>query len=169
MANCGNLAFADGGLIKTMPIEYSIVPGYFYKNGKRVGAKHGKGYTVIWWENKCWLAHRLAYHLLGVPLPSQIDHMNGVRSCSAWHNLRDSPATYNQEARHAVVSASGFVGVSFRRDTGRWQAYIKSKGKKMNLGCYDTAEEASVAYQAAKARLHTHAPGWRYDKTEPDA
>lgn len=39
----------------------------------------------------------------------------------------------------------------------------------MNLGCYDTAEEASVAYQAAKARLHTHAPGWRYDKTEPDA
>lgn len=85
-----------------MPIEYSIVTGYFYKNGKRVGAKHGKGYTVIWWENKCW------------------------------------------------------------------QAYIKSKGKKMNLGCYDTAEEASVAYQAAKARLHTHAPGWRFDKTEPD-
>ena len=141
-----------------MHLTYSPVTGEFYRGGARVGSQHGAGYITLWHEGKQWLAHRLAYHMLGVPLPKQVDHANGVRSCNAWHNLRDADSQLNQEARHKVVSRSGFIGVSKRKDTGRYDAHIKHKGKKTHLGCYATAEEASAAYQAKKAELHSLAP-----------
>lgn len=137
-----------------MNLTYSPITGAFYRGGSRVGSNHCRGYITLWHDGKQWLAHRLAYHLLGVPVPQQVDHANGDRSCNAWHNLRDADNQLNQEARHKVVSRSGFMGVSLRKDTGRYAAYIKHNGKKINLGCYDTPEEASAAYLAKKAVLH---------------
>ena len=87
-----------------------------------------------------------------------MDHANGVRSCNAWHNLRDADSRLNQEARHKVVSASGFMGVSRRKSNGRYDAHIKHAGKKIHIGCYATPEEASAAYQIKKAELHSLAP-----------
>lgn len=61
-----------------MHLTYSPVTGEFYRGSARVGSQHGAGYITLWHEGKQWLAHRLAYHMLGVPLPKQVDHANGV-------------------------------------------------------------------------------------------
>jgi hypothetical protein len=41
--------------------------------------------------------------------------------------------------------------------TGRYRATIKAEGRRRCLGRYDTPEEASAAYLAAKRELH---PFW---------
>jgi AP2 domain len=44
---------------------------------------------------------------------------------------------------------SGYTGVIYRKDTGKWQAYI-TEGRRIHLGYYTTPEEASQAYQYAR-------------------
>lgn len=42
---------------------------------------------------------------------------------------------------------SKYTGVSFRKDTKKWQSRISVNGKKINLGCFSTELGASEAYQ----------------------
>ena len=56
-----------------------------------------------------------------------------------------------------INNKSGFRGVSWNKNRhggGRWIAVIYFKGTRYRLGFFDTPEEASDAYQEAKARLH---------------
>lgn len=142
-----------------MELHYSIITGAFYKAGVKQRAKNSRGYLCVTHNGKSWLAHRLAYHVLGVPLPKQVDHIDGVRQHNAWHNLRDSDNTRNQEARHVVVSGTGYMGVYQKVGSLKFFACIRSQGKAHHLGSFNTAEEASAAYQEAKQRLHTVRPG----------
>ena len=51
-------------------------------------------------------------------------------------------------------SNSGYVGVSFQQDSGKFIAFIKNKkGKKVQLALFDTAVEAAVAIAKEKARI----------------
>lgn len=45
---------------------------------------------------------------------------------------------------------SGVVGVSLRKDTGKYQAYISKAGKRYMLGNFDTLKEAVEARQKAE-------------------
>lgn len=51
-------------------------------------------------------------------------------------------------------NTSGYRGVSWHRALQKWTARINFRGKTYNLGYYDSAEEASAAYQRAKKDLH---------------
>lgn len=66
------------------------------------------------------------------------------------HNRRE----LNQSARRH--SASGVLGVSLRRDTGKWAARIKVGGKTKNLGCYATLSAAQAVRQAAAREAGFH-------------
>jgi hypothetical protein len=48
---------------------------------------------------------------------------------------------------------TGFSGVSQQAWNGRYTATIHVKGKSVNLGTYDTAEEAGKAYLEAKRKI----------------
>ena len=85
----------------------------------------------------------------------QIDHINGIRTDNRFTNLRE--ATTAENTRNGLISknnTSGFKGVCFHKDTGRWQAKIFINGKGRHLGLFDTAEAAANAYDAAAAKLH---------------
>lgn len=60
--------------------------------------------------------------------------------------------TFNQRTRKN--NHSGMVGVSLRKDTGKYQAYISKKGKRQMLGCFDTLEEAIAARKQAEQELY---------------
>lgn len=137
---------------------YNPETGAFTRHSKTVGTKTPTGYTVVWYAGKLWLAHRLAWFIVHGVLPLQIDHANGDRSDNRLCNLREVSNRQNQEARHVVVGASGLMGTYYRKDTGKWQAKIKTYGKQYNLGYFATAEAAHQAYQLAKRQLHTHSP-----------
>lgn len=83
------------------------------------------------------LAHRLAYTLLGVELPEQVDHINGDKTCNAWHNLRDATQSQNQHnAKKRADNTSGVKGLAYLRSRHMWVGQLwvngvrKSKSNK---------------------------------------
>ena len=46
-------------------------------------------------------------------------------------------------------NTSGFKGVSFRKDRGKYRAYISINNRIKHLGYYDTPEDAARAYDEA--------------------
>lgn len=97
--------------------------------------------------------HRL---LLGLTDPAiKTDHRdkNGlnntrenIRACSNAENMRNRGAPAN--------NSSGFKGVSWHKQRGKWQAFIMIDGKQKSLGYHDTPEAAYAAYCAAAIQLH---------------
>jgi len=74
------------------------------------------------------------------------DHINGDGLDNRRENIRVSTKSQNQANRRNLQSnnTSGFKGVDFHR--GKWRAQIKVDGRKIDLGSFDTPDEASGAY-----------------------
>jgi AP2 domain len=72
------------------------------------------------------------------------DHRDGNGLNNQRANLR--PATR--------ASTSGYKGVTYDRQTGRWKAQIKVDYRNIHLGRHPTAEDAALAYDAAARELH---------------
>lgn len=75
----------------------------------------------------------------------EIDHINGNTLDNRRGNLRI--ATHAQNIRNStkpVTNTSGYKGVTKSR--GRWKAQYEINGKHVNLGHFETAEEAHQAY-----------------------
>ena len=122
------------------------------KPGTIVTTANGTGYIVLQVNKKLWLGHRIAWMLIHNEDPGdrQIDHINRCRADNRIENLRiavNSENHFNMKVRSD--SSSGVKGVQLRRDTGRWMARIKKHGKFIALGCFDTKEEAQIAYDTA--------------------
>lgn len=81
-----------------------------------------------------------------------IDH-NGLNNQVL--NLRVVTQSENQQnLRLQSNSTSGFQGVSFDKERGKYQAKIKINKKTIHIGRFNTAEEASLRYQEAKLQYH---------------
>lgn len=132
------------------------------RKGIRVGDVAGnvnaKGYRRIMIGRRLYPAHQLAWLYVHGNWPaSELDHINGSKDYNGIANLREVTSSENQQ--NIIVaranSKTGLRGVC--PDRNRFRAGIRSKGEKLHLGVFDTAEEAHAAYVAAKRRLH---PGW---------
>lgn len=84
-----------------------------------------------------------------------IDHVNGNKLDNRRANLRVATLAQNGHNRGKNPNGtSGFKGVSFCKQTGRWTAKILANGRTRWLGRHDTAEEAARAYDIAAQELH---------------
>ena len=125
------------------------------KTGNVVGGKTKAGYTIIHYNKKIWYAHRVAWLLQTGAWPShQIDHINGNRSDNSFANLRDVSQQHNVHNRHKTFGATKFLGVSFHKASGKYNAQIYVTGRNKSLGLFHTPEEAHAAYMAAKQHFH---------------
>lgn len=78
-----------------------------------------------------------------------VDHKNNNPLDGRWDNLREANDMQNQgNARLRKDSTSDFKGVE-ERPGRRPSARIRVKTKLINLGTFDTKEEAKAAYDAA--------------------
>jgi hypothetical protein len=120
------------------------------------GARNNKGGANIRINHKSFLAYRVIYELMVGPIPDgkEIDHIccNGHLGCVNPSHLRVATQRENSRNKRYVKNSSGFKGVR-RRGNGRWQARISDGEKTINLGFYDTPEEAHESYCAKATEL----------------
>jgi hypothetical protein len=100
---------------------------------------------------KMILMHRLVVY---APSVKKVDHINGNTLDNRRANLR--LASNAQNLHNCKVArtnnTSGFKGAIFDKRIGRWAAQIRFRGKRYNLGYFDTPELAAQEYDRA-ARL----------------
>jgi hypothetical protein len=94
--------------------------------------------------------HRLVLEAYVGPAPKGKglgDHRNGERADNRISNLRWVSESVNLVNRHKCLGASGSVGVRYRTDKQKWQAYGKFKGRFKSLGHYENKDAAVAARQ----------------------
>jgi hypothetical protein len=124
--------------------------------GAEAGSIDRRGYVRIRIGGKRYAAHRLAWLYVHAAWPSdQIDHIDGNPRNNRLANLRVATNSQNQgNSRRRRHSASGFKGAYYHKPSGRWRAAIRKDGVRIQLGRFDTPEEAHAAYCKAAAALH---------------
>jgi len=124
------------------------------KPGDVAGGTNSEGYRQIGVLSRYYFAHRLAWlYVHGEWPPGCIDHINGIRTDNSMCNLRVVSVRENNFNIRAIRAKSGHIGV-YQKSQGSFFASIKADGKHRGLGSFKSAEEASIAYQTAKAILH---------------
>lgn len=114
------------------------------------------GYIRITVDGADYGAHILAHLYMTGEWPiHQIDHEDLCTTNNKWLNLRHATPGQNCANRGArAENKTGFKGVSFCKQNGKFYASIKSSGKSRNLGYYATPQEASAVYQSALKEIH---------------
>jgi hypothetical protein len=126
------------------------------RKGAQAGCKDTHGYFQIKLDDVMVLAHRIIWFKHYGTFPAQVDHINRIRWDNRIENLRESNNLLNaQNNSIRRDNTSGFQGVHMRSDN-RWIARISANNKRHDLGSFDSPEEASLAYQAAKKKFHPH-------------
>jgi hypothetical protein len=124
------------------------------KVGSIAGSRHSRGYWQVWIAGQQYMAHRLAlFYVYGCWPSHDVDHINGIRDDNRLSNLREVSRGLNMQNQRLarVDSSTGLLGVVPNR--ARFAAQIRTNGKTVCLGTYDTPEEAHAAYVRAK-RVH---------------
>lgn len=145
-------------------LSYSPVVGVFewriagrrIRKGFLAGSVGSGGYVRIRIDGKTYQAHRLAWLYMTGDWPDcQIDHVDGDRSNNAFNNLR--PATQLENScnmKRTIANTSGEKGVFFCRNSCKWWAVIRMRGKYVFRRSFASLDEASDAIRAARKALH---------------
>lgn len=138
-------------------VQYSPETGHFtwvgcgagYMNGRRAGSRQKNGYRKIGIRGELIYEHRLAFLAMGVSLPHHVDHINRVRDCNEWSNLRAATPSQNH-GNMMAHNKSGVRGVYWEKRCKRWRAQLGIGQKRVKkLGSFLTIEEAKSAYEIA--------------------
>lgn len=108
--------------------------------------------------DKTYLAHRIIWMMQTGSFPDFVDHENHVRNDNRWDNLKVIDRQGNAQNKSVNSNnTSGYLGVSFMPDKGKFRATITVGRKSIHLGLYGTAEEANQARVLAN-QLHQFHP-----------
>jgi len=146
-------------------LDYDPVMGYFtWKEFRRWSAKKGdiagtitsKGYINISIDGVDYKAHRLAWKISYNEDPiNQVDHIDRNKTNNKLSNLRIVNNQQNQiNTNIQRNNSSGVKGVYFNKKQNKWIARIGFNYKKVNLGSFETIEEAKVTYENAVKKYH---------------
>ncbi len=131
------------------------------RSGRYAGANAGSadpkdGYVMVKIAGRDYRAHRLAWlYVTGAWPEKNVDHKDAVKINNAWSNLREATDAENTQNRIAprADNACGFLGVH-KASKKKWRAQISVAGKTMQLGRFNSPEEAHAAYVNAKRTYH---------------
>jgi len=85
---------------------------------------------------------------------TKVDHKNGDGLDNQRQNLRAATSGQNLQNQHKQIGCtSRFKGVTWRKDLGKWQAYIHFQRSRHHLGYFVDEQRAAAAYDQAALRL----------------
>lgn len=104
-----------------------------------------------------YVVARVIYQMLVGEIPDnlEVDHADNNSLNNKIDNLR--LATYQQQCTNQLIrkdNKSGFKGVSWHKQSGKWQAQISVDGKRTTLGRFSTPEAAYAVYCAVAEDLY---------------
>jgi hypothetical protein len=140
--------------------ETGIITRLNCLGGRQAGSVAGcldrDGYLKLSIKDCTYTGTRIAWLLMTGEWPSyllDIDHINRDVADNRWSNLRLSTRSENNaNSKIRSDNKSGFKGVSWCADRGKWGAYIQVNSKSIGLGRYDILEDAVEAYKAASEK-----------------
>lgn len=90
-----------------------------------------------------------------IPEGMEIDHINGNPLDNRIENLRLASRSQNAfNTRIRKSNKSGVKGVNWNKANNNWRARITVNKKEIEIGSYETIEEAKVAIAAARIKYH---------------
>jgi len=93
--------------------------------------------------------------VMDVPLGKIVDHINGNVLDNRRENLRVVNNAQNAwNSKLQSCNTSGYKGVHWDKTVGEWRARIGFHYRRIELGTYDTPEEAAGAYNYAAKLYH---------------
>jgi hypothetical protein len=118
----------------------------------------GKGYNSGAIFGRNYRAHRVIWAIFHGEWPrGQIDHINGNPSDNRIKNLRDVTNEENhRNMKTRSDNTSGVMGVFFYKTRKKWEAYIKTDGRKKHLGYFANIDDAIAARKAAEIKYGYH-------------
>jgi hypothetical protein len=137
--------------------------------GSVVGTPDGQSYLCVMLafsgRKRLLKVHRIIWalaHDRWPPEDYEVDHRNGVHDDNRISNLREATDGQNQHNRKVNANnKSGYPGVSWNKQSGKWVAQIAVDGRHIHRGYFDDDEEAFMAVCDAKAKLHPFQPEFR--------
>ena len=122
--------------------------------GTRAGKLRKDGYFDVGLKGKYYLVHRIVYALHYGIFPEVVDHVNRDRSDNRVENLRSADSCKN--AWNSTISTSNTTGVKGVRRTynGKFEARVAVKGNTIQVGTFNTLEEASDALDKIRQKEH---------------
>lgn len=86
---------------------------------------------------------------------TRIDHINGDKLDNRKNNLRLCDQSQNaMNSKMRVDNKSGFKGVYFYKSRNKYRAMIGIDKKQLDLGYYETPEEAGYVYEQFALQLY---------------
>lgn len=118
------------------------------KAGNRAGYLCANGRRYVKIDEKLMLEHRVIWMMHHEEMPEFLDHVDGNPLNNRIENLR--PATKQQNAMNRKVHCTNKLQIKGVQTRGcKFASYIWVDKTNKYLGIFDTAEEASMAYQQA--------------------
>lgn len=111
--------------------------------GKPAGSMSGNGYINVCVDGNKYGVHRIIWLWLYGYVPERIDHKDDNPSNNRPHNLR--AATHSQNIFNGFCDTS--TGVE--RHGAKYRARINVEKCRLELGSFDSFEEANTAYRVA--------------------
>ncbi len=144
-------------------VKYNRRTGEFTSRISRKGVSSGAkmgcinkhlGYQLIGLDKTHYYGHRLAWLYVYGEIKSEIDHINGNRSDNRICNLREATSSQNKyNAKRRIDNRSGYKGV-YLHTPGKWRARIRQSGKLIEVGLFDSPEEAFFNRKKMLSKIH---------------